>query len=491
MAKREAILLWVVTAVSAASCGSATPTLTAISPAIVTSHLPAFALRVQGSHFAKGAAVVLDGRQLATSRIDDEELTAVVTPSDLGDAWNLSEGEPVRLDVLVRNPGREESAALPLTVSGHHTFRTSASLSAEASETTHSNPIILTSPEGAVHVQVSSFKEWRTDLFTFHSTDHGRVWSRPSRPFWDEMEFSSGISREESGALFQLVHGRAGIASFSRSTDGGLTWTSPRPIFPDPGTWNVPSSLGTIATPGRLHAFAGGEGEDILETRSTDQGRTWAVPTALPSSDRSPHLTLLRTVEGRVLALWWALVGKLPNHGSGVRQCLSGPGASIWGPVESASFNAEWPITESLGAVIDSRNTVHLASAFRGEPDLFITRSANLGGSWSAGRRIGMGFDDGSWHSNALKLLIDAVDTLTLVYSIERRLYYTRSTDRGLTWSTPTTVTSGPLAFSETDWDAAVDDEGYLHVVVCGLPSPTGPRFDSVNKVIYMSSRPD
>ncbi|MGH7508604.1 MAG: sialidase family protein [Gemmatimonadales bacterium] len=152
------------------------------------------------------------------------------------------------------------------------------------------------------------------------STDDGRTWTRPVTVN-DGTEFGShnfhALTVGSHGILLATwLDGREGHSGvwMSRSTDGGRSWEANQPIYSDPTcpccrTSVAVSSDGTVYVAWR--AILPGDVRDVVVTKSTDGGQSWASPVR-PRSDAwvypgCPHAGPSLEVDagGAVHVAWW------------------------------------------------------------------------------------------------------------------------------------------------------------------------------------------
>lgn len=152
------------------------------------------------------------------------------------------------------------------------------------------------------------------------STDQGRTWSKPVTVN-DGTEFGShnfhALTVAPHGTLLatwlDAREGHSGVW-MSRSSDGGRTWESNRPIYSDPTCPCCRTSV-AVAANGTIYvawrAILSGDVRDVVVTRSTDGGQSWATPVR-PRSDGwvypgCPHAGPSLEVDGKgtVHVAWW------------------------------------------------------------------------------------------------------------------------------------------------------------------------------------------
>lgn len=230
---------------------------------------------------------------------------------------------------------------------------------------------------------------------------------------------------------------------FSRSEDGGKTWTTKRVLAADaPGDARDDLSP-TVRTDGHglwIAAWTSrgalgselGVDADILFSRSTDGGVTWSAPLALNSKAADD----------------W-------GNDFDVRLAADGKGNWI----------AVWASTETFGG------------KFGGDSDIFASASSDGGQTWSepapvnTSARKDLGFDntpdvgsasDGSW-----LVAWSAGDSLPGRIGIDRDILFARSSDGGATWTAPAPLNSQAKGDEGSDWGPrlATDSKGKWIVV--------------------------
>jgi len=160
----------------------------------------------------------------------------------------------------------------------------------------------------------------KSALRFIRSIDEGRSWSDP-RTVNDGTEFGShnfhALTAAPDGSLLatwlDARQGKSGVW-MSRSTDGGRTWEANRPIYSDPTCPCCRTSV-AVAGDGSIYvawrAILTGDVRDVVVTRSSDGGKSWAAPVRVRADDwvypGCPHAgpSLEVDANGAVHVAWW------------------------------------------------------------------------------------------------------------------------------------------------------------------------------------------
>jgi hypothetical protein len=172
----------------------------------------------------------------------------------------------------------------------------------------------------AVGKEVPGERFPKSALRFIRSTNAGRTWSDP-RTVNDGTDFGShnfhALTAAPDGSILatwlDARRGKSGVW-MSRSTDGGRTWEANRPIYTDP-TCPCCRTAVAIAGDGTIYvawrAILAGDVRDVVVTRSSDGGKSWAPPVRARSDDwvypGCPHAgpSLEVDANGGVHVAWW------------------------------------------------------------------------------------------------------------------------------------------------------------------------------------------
>jgi predicted neuraminidase len=159
------------------------------------------------------------------------------------------------------------------------------------------NPVVWAAPSGAVwllHTSNEPHDQSTARVLRRISDDGGTTWAAATTLFAEPGTFlrSPPLRLSNGEWLLPIYHCRRGAeySAVKRSADGGASWQE----------HPVPDSAGRVqltvaeVQPGQLLGlFRSRDADRIYQSRSTDFGRTWTVPTrtALPNNNSSIQLT--------------------------------------------------------------------------------------------------------------------------------------------------------------------------------------------------------
>jgi len=289
----------------------------------------------------------------------------------------------------------------------------------------------------------------------------------------------TGNQNETTMAIYQdtLVCGgwndnRQGIynVGFARSTNGGLTWAETlmiEPTYPsDCDPCIVVNDSGHICYVWLSYNASTYRG-DIYLTKSRDWGRTWGPSLCLtPGTPNTLDDKPWVTVDGNYMFLTWYDYGGTNQ----LRFKMSTDYGQTWstGVTIGSGGNGTWPI----------RGTGQNLFVGWGYQDIRFNRSTNLGQSWLGQQTI----ITCPWSPPSTPYRLNNIpawatsNDRTKIYVVfadsrwgsgQLDVSFSRSTDQGLTWSTPVKINDTPSGDTTLQFypAIAVDPNDNIHVV--------------------------
>jgi hypothetical protein len=221
---------------------------------------------------------------------------------------------------------------------------------------------------------------------------------------------------------------------YKKSMNGGATWTPNQRI-----TWTSASSESpslSVDSLGNIHVvweeYTPAETE-VYYKKSTDGGLTWTAGQRLSWTPGYSRCAKIASHWSGGLYVVWGV----NNNGNDEVYFRKG---TIGGPTWSTGQKVTWtPGNSSLPALaVDFSGNLHLAwiDDTPGNLEVYYQKSTNDGVSWSAAQRV-------TWtpgYSNCPSLAVDTAGNPYVVWEDDapgkEEIYYRRSTDGGVSWST-------------------------------------------------------
>jgi arylamine N-acetyltransferase len=296
-------------------------------------------------------------------------------------------------------------------------------------------------------------KDW--DILTTRSTDNGQTWTAPA-PLNANAANDTGqdyvpdIATDSEGnwvAVWEAEHGNGGPLGYdfdlfvARSTDNGATWTDPTPLNTNAATDSGSDYLPCLATDRNGNWVVAWDSndslggaidwdQDILVSRSTDNGATWTAPAPLNTNAAT-------------------------DSGNDYYPDVATDGNDNW--------VTAWHSDDTLGG------TIWL------DEDILVSRSMDNGATWTDPTPLNtnaasdQGFDSypivatdgqGDWVTVWM-----SGDTLGGTIGTDYDVLVARSTDNGETWSAPIPLNTNATTDSGADYYPTVATDGDGHWV--------------------------
>lgn len=303
-----------------------------------------------------------------------------------------------------------------------------------------------------------------------------------------------------------------GTILISRSTDGGSTFDPPvvvyhppnDTIFPDKPWFAINTFSGT-ATEGRIVAtwtqFGTTDASPIFRAYSDDHGLTWSAAAAIhaaTTSAQGSQPVFLR--DGRLAIIYWNFAGGFdggdaPLSGpEEIEMVLSNDGGVTFGPPTLVTTVARYdqPSIRNgvfLPSATTDRSNGHLSLVYQalettGAPRIFFTKTSNAGMSWTTPVAITDNPGTGVFNA-ALAASPDGQRLIASFYdqrdnapgdTLHCNLYLAQSFDGGATWQPNIRLTSKTTNAAL----APLTDQGYMLGDYLGIAESTNPDVPAV-----------
>jgi hypothetical protein len=270
-------------------------------------------------------------------------------------------------------------------------------------------PVIAVGPSGAVYAAWVDYRNGsaNADIYFASSVNRGVTWS------------SSIRVTDDSGGAMQLEPAIA-VGSGAKVF---LVWQDYRNDSGDQGNW------------------------DIYFSRSSNGGATWSANVKISDDtgrDWQGHPAIAAGPEGNLYVAWHDGRGVHSGTGFDIHLARSTNEGGVWGP--SVKLNDDASTYSQYGPVVAAGRDGAVYAAwhdfrygiFDNTPNIYTTRSLDLGVTWAPNVRAN---DDATPAEHAYTTLAAAGDdTVYLAWRDKRNgdqdIYFARSIDRGASWET-------------------------------------------------------
>ncbi len=223
-----------------------------------------------------------------------------------------------------------------------------------------------------------------------------------------------------------------------KSTDGGITWSTPAFVNLSNG-WCY-SMCGMKIASGRIIVTWQNNSDGMMSCYSDNDGVTWSTPSSITNDFTDYYSTLTQTLDGKV----WFCYGRFsPTTSYDIFYRTSTDNGVTWSSEQVLLATSS---NELYGNII-SKDPSTLLAFYRSGTYIYYKTSTDGGSTWSS--------DFTTVNATAAvtrpRVLRQADGTLWLAYQYYKNttggltqsdIYYTKSTDGGSTWTTPTYFTN-------------------------------------------------
>jgi len=359
----------------------------------------------------------------------------------------------------------------------------------------HYRPVIAIDSSGNIHIV------WYGDISSsisiyqiryIKSTDGGNTWTNPINITNESYsQFYPAIAIDSYNNIYVVWEGSS-VASptlhqvrFSKSTDGGNTWSNPIDITS--GSYPNGSPSLAIDSSNNIHLAFIGESSispsnfQIRYCKSLDGGNTWSNPVNITNEnyDQSEPAIAIDKL-GNLHIVWDGENPTNPNYNQ-IRYSKSTDSGTTWSSPLNITNDSNY-VQHEPRIAIDSSNIIYVI--WSGEcsesPDNFqlrYSKSTDWGNTWNNPAII---INEDNDHGEP-SIAIDNSNTIHLVWEginpanpTGYQIRYSKSTDGCNTWSTPINIPNNrqPQEYPKI----AISSNGFKNIVWDGYLSPTTYR---------------
>lgn len=267
--------------------------------------------------------------------------------------------------------------------------------------------------------------------------------------------------------VFDPPSGQVGSLNFySRSEDDGMTWSEPQrlDLFASPDTYNEFDCEITTDRHGTWMAVWPTR-FDVLVARSTNNGKTWTVPIGLSQfKDTTVGNPQIETDEAGNWIVAWTTTDNLFNTISFDNDILvsrSSDNGTTWSAAEPLNNTAMSDVDDDWITQISTNRTGtwlavwqtqhHNNDTYGNEGDVFVARSTDNGVTWSDPQPLNTNATFDTGEDRAPRISTDNRGNWLAVWqstniladsnvSADWEINFSRSTNDGLTWSSPSVL---------------------------------------------------
>ncbi|GAB4365264.1 MAG: hypothetical protein Kow00128_07630 [Deltaproteobacteria bacterium] len=330
-----------------------------------------------------------------------------------------------------------------------------------------------------------------SDIYSASSTDGGTTWGTNRKVSDDNTaeKFQPTMTSDAGGNLYAAwvdLRGGQRKIMFSRSTDGGSTWSANARVDDDTsGSFKFEPAIG-IDNAGTCYvAWSDNRNGnyDIYISQSTDGGTTWSADVRVsddPGSEEQGRVSM--HIEGASVFLAWVD----SRNGSPYRDVYfsCSTDGTTWTPNRK--------ISDTTGGTVIGRCSLagagsRIALAWNddrsGKREVYLITSADGGATWdNQAVRI---HSDTPGEKQDPYLLVRPDGTAFVTWWDTRDdggdIYFAYSLDGGKTWRNETRVNSDPTGVPQYYGTIALDDGGNIYIVWEDY------RYDGSNGEVYFS----
>lgn len=386
--------------------------------------------------------------------------SAVYNGTDTGDINLMNSNTNVY--VVNPSPGGGNSNTMVFTVQSNPEYMTQTNISNDNYESSHTR-IGIDAQNSLDVVWDIALPAGNSKIIFTRSTDRGITWSSQVSVSAEKSDATRpDIAVKSTGELnvVWMENLSQYDVYFGRSTDNGATWTTPLNIsntltvdsyYPAVAVDNY-GNLNVVWIENRRMSTNNVWLRDIYFSRSTNGGTVWSAPALLYETKCVCPPAIAVDSAGRIFVAY--RFGELADEGE-ILVISSGDGGTSWSSPKLVSVGAGDAINPSLA--VDSNGYVNLAwqQIVSGDYDIFHARSTDLGANWNQPVNVSQTYGE----SRRPSITVDSLGNLIISWDDNtlggEDVFQSRSANNGATWSEYTNISLN--AGDSWDSDNVVD----------------------------------
>jgi PKD domain/BNR repeat-like domain len=301
------------------------------------------------------------------------------------------------------------------------------------------NPRIAVDSQGGINVVWVDPTPGNQDIFFSRSTDGGVTFSAPKNLSNDRPDSASPQIAVDAGGNISVVWENDNITFgifFSHSTDGGVTFSAPVNLATNPtGSYAPQIALGADGSINLVWEDDFNFQSDISFSRSTDKGTTFSAPKNIShNAGNSSSSQIALDASGNIDVVW---VDNTPGNFVILFSRSTDKGATF-SSAKNISITGN-SLAPQIG--VDASGNVHVAwqentpAVFN--YDIFFARSLDGGATFSAAQNL----SNNPGNSSNPWMTVDASGNINLAWTDttpgRAKIFFARSLDAGATFSAP------------------------------------------------------
>ena len=249
---------------------------------------------------------------------------------------------------------------------------------------------------------------------------------------------------------------------YKKSTDKGLSWSSPLQLTYTPG--NIFNSIITSDSGSNLYLVwqaedPGDYSVDIYFKKSTDKGDSWSTPTRLTWNQKYSFSPIIRTDSDDNIHLVYSYNNYICTE---IYYKKSTDGGSTWSNPTRLTWLSGGSWVRSL--TVDSNSNLYISwiDDTPGETEIYYKKSTDGGDDWTGATRL-------TWTNSYCRNTFMKTDMNNNVHIVwdnnssgNHELYYRKSTDCAETWSALTRLTYTSGNSFNSNFSFASNDNVYI-----------------------------